>query len=197
MKRLLTFLLLSLPWLASAQVAAPDTAAVALVSRATPALADSVALPVLPTDTIPSATAAAPDSVPAALRGLSAEERMQRGRADAGQHYRPRGAFWAGFGAGTVVPALGLATVGPVGIVGGLGTAVGIGAVRPKAQKLQRSAPEPELLRDPDYYRGYSAKASGRHLGKTMLGWGVGTVVGLATLITVLAIALSGGGLAG
>ncbi|MCC3156531.1 hypothetical protein LJ737_04735 [Hymenobacter sp. 15J16-1T3B] len=183
-------LLLGLPLLADAQTVA-DTLVATPTALAT-ALPDTLA-PALALPAPDSAVAAAPDTTLTALQGLSDVERRQRGRADAKKHYRPaRGVFWGGLGMGVASPVASISG-GPLGFAGTLGGALGMGLAGPRPDKLQASAPQPELLRDPNYRQGYKLQASNKKLGKAILGWGIGATVAFAGLIVAVAVALSGG----
>ena len=111
------------------------------------------------------------------LVGLNAEQRYLRGRQDSRQYYRPaKGVFWGTFAA-TV------ATTGYGGIVtGGV-----ISLVPPPRQNLL--APQPQLLDDPDYYRGYRKQAQNRKVGKAAAGFGVG-VAAEAVLLAIFVATL-------
>jgi hypothetical protein len=100
--------------------------------------------------------------------------------------------FWAGFGTGLLTTA-GLVTAGVPGSAVGMGGAVGLGVSGPKPARLAASAPQPQLLRDADYQQGYARGARGKKMGRVALGWGVGTVASLGTLLVMVLVALSGG----
>ncbi|RTQ45879.1 hypothetical protein EJV47_23910 [Hymenobacter gummosus] len=199
MKNALLALLLALPTLAGAQQLPDSTLAAASLP---PMLAADSTLSALaeaarPADTLRTDTltlrAAAPDTSLSALRGLSATERRRLGRDDAKRHYRPgKGVFWMGVGAGTVAPITLMPFTGVLGFVAGAGGAVAVGATKANQERLHATAPQPALLRDADYRRGYTQKAQGKRMGKAALGWGVGTVATFGTLIAVLAVLLSG-----
>jgi hypothetical protein len=61
-----------------------------------------------------------------------------------------------------------------------------MGAIVPRAEKLRASNPQPELLRDPAYRRGYTAQASNKKLGRALLGWGTGATVSLGLIVGTL-----------
>ncbi|UOQ53732.1 hypothetical protein [Hymenobacter cellulosivorans] len=104
---------------------------------------------------------------------LSRQEAMQRGAADARKYFRAPGAFWGTYGATLLNPMAGLVT----GVV--------VGNVRPLEYNL--TAPDPNLLKNPDYVRGYQRQAKNKKLGKAVAGFGAGVgtlVVALAVLLT-------------
>ena len=110
------------------------------------------------------------------LVGLNAEQRYLRGRQDSRQYYQPaQGVFWGTFAA-TV------ATTGYGGIVTG-----GVISLTPP-QRQNLLAPQPQLLDDPDYYRGYRKQAQNRKLGKAAAGFGVGVAAEVALLAVVVGI---------
>lgn len=115
----------------------------------------------------------------APLVGLSTEQRYLRGRQDSHQFYQPaKGVFWGTFGAT-------LAGYGYGGLLAG-----GVMALTPpRRQSLRASAPQPQLLDDPDYYRGYRKQAQNRKVGKAAAGFGTG--VGVTVVVwTALLLAL-------
>lgn len=192
MRYLYLLLLLALPILARAQAARPaDPAPTATLAQLAPpdtAGASAPAAPPLPADTTLPALASPPDTLPASFQGLSEAERRAQGRADARRHYRARGVFWAGAGLGLAVPvALTPVSTPAVGLAGGFGAALSLGLAGPSRAAIRATAPQPAYLSDASYRQGYAAKAYEKRLGKTMLGWGVGT----ATLLTAAIIALS------
>ncbi|GAB3829804.1 hypothetical protein [Hymenobacter jeollabukensis] len=188
-------LLLGLPLFASAQ-SSPDslaTAAAAPLALDTTAHARPVAATQLPLDSV-TALMTAPDTALALLQPLSAPERYALGRANAKHDYHPpKGTFWIGMGTGFVAPTLLLPAPFPLGLVGSAGSAVAIGMVKPKPERLQASAQRPALLRDADYQKGYAHQARNKKLGRTMAGWGVGTALWVGALVITLAALLSGG----
>lgn len=188
MRHLFIAPLLFLPFWATAQSAADSTAPAAPVVRPLAAASPAAGLP---DSTVVKAAA---DTTLQRLQGLSAEERRELGRTDAKRGYRPKGAFWAGMGVGLLTTPLLATGVGlPVTAAGSLGGALAVGSAGPKEDKLQASAPQPALLRDADYHKGYKQQASKRKSGRVMLGWGTGLVVSFVGLVVAVAIALSGG----
>ena len=109
------------------------------------------------------------------LVGLSAEQRYLRGRQDNRQYYQPaKGVFWGTFGAT-------LAGSGYGGIVAG-----GVISLTPP-QRQNLLAPQPQLLDDPGYYRGYRKQAQNRKPGKAAAGFGVGVAAEAALLVILVA----------
>ncbi|GAA4392573.1 hypothetical protein [Hymenobacter koreensis] len=110
------------------------------------------------------------------LVGMSADQRYQQGRADARKHYKPaKGVFWGTFGSSFY----------PIGVLGGVVTGVAVGTTPPRRQNLK--APQPELLNDADYYKGYRKQAQARKLGKAAEGLGVAAGIQVAVIIVVVA----------
>lgn len=107
------------------------------------------------------------DPSPPALRGLGSRERQSLGAHDALRYYRASGPFWGTFGSALYLgPVLGLAP------------AIGISSVRVRPSRLQ--APQPLLLQDADYARGYQQQANRTKRGHTWAGYGVAAGVYLA-----------------
>lgn len=114
------------------------------------------------------AAPAAPPEGPAALAGLSPPLRQARGQRDATVHYTRRDAYWGAFGSTLYL--------GP--LLGVVPTAA-IGNSPVKASNL--GAPDPALLTDPDYLRGYREQAN---RAKSRRAWaGFGTATGLYVLL--------------
>lgn len=189
MNRLLFLSLLFLPWSIRAQ---------APLATAAPS-ADSLQLTTLP---VALTEAAVADTVPAPLRGLSAEERRQLGRTEAKMYYRPRkGIFWTSAGLGFVsIPLLVVAparanspVVGALIPAAPVAGAVVLGAVPPRKEHVEASAPHPQLLRDPDYRHGYVTRANSKKLTRSLLGWGSGAAVSLGLAVGTLMILFPNG----
>jgi hypothetical protein len=124
-----------------------------------------------------------PEAAPApgaTLLGLSAAQRIERGRLDSRLYYKPaKGVFWGTF-ASTLVSAQ---------VFGAAGLVVGAATSLTPPPRYTLDAPEPGLLDDPAYYEGYRKQAQNRKLGKAAAGYGVGLGSALAlAFITVLVI---------
>ena len=113
------------------------------------------------------------------LVGLNAEQRYTLGRQDSRQYYQPaKGVFWGTFAATVATTSYG-------GIVTG-----GIISLTPP-QRQNLLAPQPQLLDDPDYYRGYRKQAQNRKLGKAAAGFGVGVAAEVVLLAVAIGIFLA------
>lgn len=123
--------------------------------------------------------------------GLTDKQREKLGRTDAHQYYKPGpGPFWAGAGLGLLTTAGLVTTTAPVSLVA-LGGAVATGVSGPKAARLVASNPQPQLLQDAAYHKGYVREARGKRLGQTMLGWGSATLASLAVLVYIVLSSLT------
>lgn len=109
------------------------------------------------------------------LAGLNARQRDSLGRRDAAAHYNKHGPYWGTLGASLYAgPVLGL--VAPAVI----------SSTDVKARNLQ--APQPALLADADYQRGYQQQANRTKRRRTWAGYGTGVgawVVAVAVLVSV------------
>ena len=101
---------------------------------------------------------------------LSRENLYAQGQMDAQVYYKRSGALW-----GTATTTLLFA---PAGLVVGLVT----GAARPHPSTFL--SPNPELLREPEYLRGYQKQAHRRKMGKAAGGFGIG----LGALVLLVAV---------
>lgn len=154
-----------------------------------PAAAQSAGADTLAATPATLPAAARPDSTLPALRGLAGKERFALGQAHARQHFRPsKGIFWGGVGIGASSTVL-TVPLGAFATLGGVGGTVALGLKRPQPGPVHASAPQPELLRDADYQRGYEHAARMRKLGKSVAGYAVGsTVVALPALVLVAVV---------
>ena len=120
------------------------------------------------------APAASADTSGQQLVGLSAAQRASRGQRDARRYYTNSGAFWGSFGS-TVYAGPLFGVVAPA--------VIGSAPVRP--QNLR--APQPLLLRDADYARGYQQQANRTKRGRAWSGYGVATGLYVVLIVAVLA----------
>ncbi|WP_125916415.1 hypothetical protein [Hymenobacter coccineus] len=112
------------------------------------------------------------------LLGLNTRQRDSLGRRDAATHYRNPGALWGTFGAtlyagpivGVVMPAL-------------------VGRASVKARNLR--APQPALLGDADYQRGYQQQANRTKHQQTWTGYGTGVGAWVVLVAVILSAAIS------
>jgi hypothetical protein len=105
--------------------------------------------------------------------GLTRAEASRRGANDARMYFKAPGAFWGTYGATVINPMAGLAT----GAV--------FSAIRPGVRNL--TIPQPAMLQNPDYVRGYQQQAQRKKLGKAAAGFGAG----MGTLVLVVLVVLS------
>jgi hypothetical protein len=100
-----------------------------------------------------------PQSAP--LTTLSTEDYFKKGYADASIYYKG----YKGAGTGTFLPSL---LISPLL---GLIPAIACSSTAPKDRNL--NYPNPELMKNPDYYRGYTTHAKKIKQGKVWLNWGI------------------------
>ena len=93
-----------------------------------------------------------------------------QGQMDAQMYYRKNGALW-----GTAITTF---LIPPAGLIVGVAT----GASRPSPGNF--FTPNPELLREPEYLRGYQKQAHRRKAGKAASGFGLG----LGALVLFIAV---------
>ena len=121
----------------------------------------------------PAAPAASPDLTPAPLRDLTVPQRQALGQRDARVNYRHSGPFWGSFGTGVFLgPLLGLAST--------------ISIAESSVQPSNLGAPQPVLLTDPSYQKGYQRQANQLKSRRTWGGYWVAT--GLYALLIGLAV---------
>lgn len=114
------------------------------------------------------------DPGPPALRGLSAPQRQQLGQYDAQRYYHANGVFW-----GTLGAALYL------GPLFGLVPAIGIGSAGVRPGNLQ--TPQPLLLQDASYAKGYQQQANRTKRRRAWGGYGIATAVYLTVVAALVA----------
>ncbi|WP_157886753.1 hypothetical protein [Hymenobacter sp. PAMC 26628] len=152
---------------------------------AAPAAPDTLALPVAEVFLVryangtkevlhPEAAAGGPADL---LPGLDAGQRVGLGRRDAAAHYNQHGPYWGTLG-----------TTLYAGPVFGLVPAAIISSIDVKARNFQ--SPQPALLADADYQRGYQQQANRTKRQRAWAGYGTGAgvwVVLVAVLLTAAA----------
>lgn len=129
---------------------------------------------------LPPPTIAAPprDTSRAPLLGLSPVQRQQAGQRDAQRCYRRPGPFLGTFGPTALNPLAGLI---PAILIGR----------RPVAAPNLR-APQPTLLRDVDYARGYQQQADERKHHRGWAGYGAGVAAWFVLLFAVVLPGIGG-----
>lgn len=105
--------------------------------------------------------------------GLSREAAYAQGRRDARTYFRAPGPFWGTYAA-TVATGY-----------GGIATGLAVSIVKPKPHSF--TVPEAELLKNPDYVRGYQRQAQNKRIGSAVGGFGAG----LGTLTAIALVLLS------
>ena len=123
----------------------------------------------------------APTPTAAPVPGLTKEAAYAQGRRDARTHFRAPGAFWGTYAAT-------LATSGYGGL-GGVATGLAVGMTEPKPRNF--IVPDTELLKNPEYVKGYQRQAQNKKLGSAAGGFGAG----IGTMVVVVAVLLSTYGL--
>lgn len=96
-----------------------------------------------------------------------------KGQVDAARYYRG----YKGAGTGTLITAL-------VSPLVGLIPAIACSSTKPKDINLHY--PSPELMKNPDYYLGYTQKAKKIKQGKVWLNWGIAFGVNLVAEVFLL-----------
>lgn len=114
-----------------------------------------------------------PTAAAAPALGLSRDAAYTQGRRDARTHFRAQGAFWGTYAA-TVSTGY-----------GGVATGLVVSLVRPNP--LSFIVPNTELLKNPDYVKGYQRQAQNKKIGSAAGGFGAG----IGTLAVVGAVLLS------
>ena len=116
----------------------------------------------------PSTPASPPVLAPTPV--MSSNDYYMKGQKDATRYY----VGYTGAGTGTLVTSL-------VSPLLGLVPAIACVATPPKQKNL--NFPSAELLKNPDYHRGYDARAKKMKQGKVWTNWGVGLGVNLILVI--------------
>jgi len=114
---------------------------------------------------------AATDSV---IRVPSTENMYSKGVLDATKYYRG----YKGAGTGTLIASL-------VSPLGGLIPAIACSSTSPRDRNL--NYPNPVLMKDSDYFLGYTQRAKKIKQGKVWLNWGIGLGVNLVAELFILA----------
>ncbi|MGI4886375.1 MAG: hypothetical protein ACRYFR_15570 [Janthinobacterium lividum] len=112
------------------------------------------------------------------LAGLNAGQRDSLGRRDAATHYNKHGPYWGTLGATLYA-----------GPVLGLVTPAAVSSIDVKARNLQ--APQPALLADADYQRGYQQQANRTKRRRTWAGYGTGAGAWVVLVAVLLSAAVS------
>ncbi len=116
----------------------------------------------------PATPASTPVSIPTPL--ISGNDYFMKGQKDATRYY----VGYTGAGTGTLVTSL-------ISPLIGLVPAIACAATPPKQKNL--NFPSAELLKNPDYHRGYDARARKMKQGKVWTNWGVGLGVNLVLVL--------------
>lgn len=108
------------------------------------------------------------------LPGLDARQRDSLGRRDAAAHYNQHGPYWGTFG-----------TTLYAGPVFGLVPAAIVSSIDVKARNFQ--SPQPALLADANYQRGYQQQANRTKRQRTWSGYGTGVGVWVVLIAALVA----------
>lgn len=114
------------------------------------------------------------------LAALTPEMAYQRGRQDARRFYKDSSVFWGS-------AAAGVGSLATAGI--SLAIPLVVAATPPKVSP--RRLPDPRLIDNKEYMRGYRKQAHNKKIGKAAAGAGTGIVTGAGVTLVVLLILFS------